>query len=170
MTDWSSAERLAQDEQCWPHSRCERVPVMNTRRSNYWYQQLWDSCCSISSHSISKIDLDYCFRCSSWLPTSHPTFAGRTLITLRLPWQRRGLVQLEEHNELDASNCACMGVSWESSARDSVELRHTRLGWLAQAVNFWLVWATKLKWSFCATGPQIWHAAEFSLSLFPLSS
>ena len=97
-------------------------------------------------------------------PTSPLTFAGRGLIILCLPWQRHELVQLEEHNELDASNCACMGVSWESSAPDSVELRHTRLSWLVQAVHFWLVWATKLKCAFCATGPQIWHAVEISLS------
>ena len=129
--------------------------VMNTRRSNYWYQQLGDSCCcSLAAHSISKkqnkkkpipIWITVLFRRPSQLPTSCLTFAARGLIVLCLPWQGRDLVQLEEHNELDASNCACMGVSWESSAPDSVELRRTRLGWLVQAAHFWLVWATKLK-------------------------
>ena len=120
--------------------------VMNTRRSNYWYQQLGDSCrCSLTTHSISpkkkpRSGLLF-FRRPSLLPTSRLTFAARGLIVLCLPWQGRDLVQLEEHNELDASK----QVSWESSAPDSVELRHTRLGWLVQAVHFWLVWATKLK-------------------------
>lgn len=168
MRAWdSSTEHLAKEKLYLPHSQSNWVPVINTKRSNYLYQQLGDSCyCSFSSHSISKHDLDYCFCCSSWFATSHLTFCGRRLIILCLPWQRRELVQLEEHNELDASNCACMGVSWESSAPDSVELRHSRLGWLVQAVHFWLVWATKLKCAFCATCPQIWHAIEISLPLF----
>lgn len=74
---------------------------------------------------------------------------GHRLIICRLPWQRPEFVQLEEHNELNSSNCACTGVSRQSSDLGSVEPRHTRLDWLVQAMQFWLAWPTEQKCAFC---------------------
>lgn len=112
---------------------------MNTKRSNYWYQQLGDSCyCSLSSHSISKKWSGLLFSLLFLIPHQSSKFCSRRLIIPCLPWQRLELVQLEEHNELDASNCACMGVSWESSAPDSSRAETHQIG-LARPSSTFLI-------------------------------
>lgn len=122
--------------------------------------------CSLSaSHSIPTNALDYCFRRS---------FDSPPVIELSLLCAYRPVFALAEAWIGAAGRVQWIGIQvivHAVRALDSVELRLTRLGWLVQAVHFWLVGATKKKGKKESCVPFVLLVSNLSLFFsFSLSS